>query len=168
MKITDTHIYFWDGNGIYSNWYPASFVDPITKIQYQNSEQAYMWYKANRFGDINSQNLIEATPDPEKVKALGKQVLNFDKKLWGEVKFELMIGVNEFKFTQNAELGRELLQSGNKILVEASPFDCVWGVGLGENDPLILDEKNWKGQNLLGKALMKVREALTFLPLTAR
>lgn len=158
MRTTDTHVYFW--NGIYSNWHPAPFVDTLNGIRFANSEQAFMWWKAHRFGDIETRNEIEKTPDPKEVKKLGRKVKGFDVEKWDNCCFNIMVYVIDDKFRQNPEMLKELLATGNKTIVEASPYDIIWGVGLLEDDDLILDEKNWRGKNLLGKALMEVRERL--------
>ena len=97
---------------------------------------------------------------PKDAKALGRQVKNFDDYNWNQVKYMFMLMACHFKFSQNPELKQELLNTKNKILVEASKTDLVWGVGLAASDPLILDSKNWKGENLLGEVLMDVRNIL--------
>ena len=162
MKITDTHIYFW--HGIYSNWYPVEIDSAAGK--FANTEQLFMWCKAKFFKDDEILSKILATSNPRDVKALGRLVKNYNDSEWDKVRFDYMVGVNNIKFSQHKYLLDQLLATGDKVIVEASPYDKVWGVGLLEDDPLILDEKNWKGQNLLGKALMKVREnfnrSLTF------
>jgi len=158
MKTTDTHVYFW--NGIYSNWDNCHFTDPKSCIRFQNSEQAFMWYKAAFFDDEETKKLIEYTPNPKQVKQLGRQVKKYNDETWNTIRFENMVYVNELKFSQNPHYGKALLNTENRIIVEASPYDKIWGVGLLEDDPLILDEKNWKGLNLLGKALMDVRSKM--------
>jgi hypothetical protein len=159
MKITDTHIYFWDG--IYSNWHPCQLTDHQTNLKFENTEQAFMWYKAVCFNDTEIQKQVEKTPSPKAVKMLGRQIKSYDDAIWSKVRFEKMVYVNMLKFSQNSEFKNELLETKNKILVEASPYDKVWGVGLGENDALILDSANWNGLNLLGEALMTVRQMVS-------
>lgn len=158
MKFTSTHVYFWDG--IYSNWHSAKIVDFATHLSFANTEQAFMWNKAAFFGDAETGAKIAKQTDPREVKKLGREVKGFDKLKWDAVCLNAMASVNFLKFSQNADYKRELLETEDRILVEASPYDKIWGVGLREDDPLILDEKNWLGQNLLGKALMQVRESL--------
>ena len=155
MITTDTHVYFW--NGIYSNWGNCHFEDFSTGIKFKNSEQAFMWYKAQVFSDVETMELIQKESNPKLVKALGRQVKNFNDAMWNELRFDKMVYVNELKFSQNPYYGQILKNTGTRILVEASPYDKIWGVGLLETDPLIYDEKNWKGLNLLGKALIEVR-----------
>lgn len=159
MKITDTHVYFYSGKQVFSNFYntPNQFTDPITGIKFSSSEKAFMWRKANFFNDHITQKLIEYEEESSEVKRLGRLVRNYNEDAWSIVRFGFMIYVNLLKYTQNPEFAKQLIDTGNRILVEASPYDKVWGVMLEENDPLILDAKNWKGQNLLGHSLEIVR-----------
>lgn len=158
MKTTDTHVYFW--NGIYSNWYPCKIYDEFSKLNFENTEQAFMWYKANLFKDDEVKKQIELTGNPKLVKQLGRQIKNYDDVIWNEARFGWMLAVNLMKFSQHQYLRQALIETGTRTMVEASPLDKVWGVGLDENNPLILDERNWQGQNLLGKVLMRVRESI--------
>jgi ribA/ribD-fused uncharacterized protein len=100
--------------------------------------------------------------NPKTAKALGRKVKNYDDKVWDEKRYQVMVDANMLKYSQNEDLKRMLLNKefDGKKFCEASPKDRIWGVGLSENDPLIDDEKNWLGTNLLGKALDKVRERL--------
>lgn len=158
MHITDTHVYFYTNS--FSNWHPARFTDTVTGLTFHNSEQAFMWYKAHLFNDQNTKKKILETKSASEAKALGREVRDYDEKRWVEARLAFMIYVCYLKFSQNKDLHDELLATGDKVLVEASVPDRVWGVGLAENDPDILDETKWRGQNLLGKALMRVRELL--------
>lgn len=156
MKITDTHVYFWDG--IYSNFYPVTFLYK-NKI-FVNSEQAFMWEKAIAFNDHEMTYKIMNSNNPSDAKKFGRKVKNFNDKEWDKVKEQIMFDVVFAKFNSNILLKKELISTNNKIIVEASPFDKIWGVGLDQNNPDILDENKWKGQNLLGKVLMNVRNKL--------
>lgn len=172
MKITDTHIYFY-GEKPFSNWSASRFTSWIapseedygagfrgTDAEFVNSEQAFMAAKAAYFDDKETLKQILNTGEPEKVKKLGRQVKNFNPDAWTAVSPVIMYDILLDKFGQNPDLLKMLLDTGDKVLVEASPYDTVWGVGLGEDDPLILDPANWRGKNLLGFALMAVREKL--------
>lgn len=152
-RETDTHIYFW--NSMFSNWYPIQF--EYKGHQFHNSEQAFMWEKANFFNDEEIANEILQTPNPGRNKALGRKVKNFNGDKWMEVCLDIMIEVNMSKW---AEMPQDIIDTGDKIIVEASPYDKIWGIGLKPQDDKVLDEKNWDGLNLLGLALMKVRDNL--------
>ncbi len=167
MKITNTHIYFY--TNYLSNWYPTKeikpqFADQITNLVWNNTEEAFMYYKAIFHNDLETARKINVhsihRKHPSGVKDLGREVKNYNDKAWQCVRFGYMVYVNYLKFSQNPQFKKDLLNTGNRILVEASPVDGVWGVKLAEDDPLILDEKNWNGQNLLGKALMEVRNLI--------
>ncbi len=160
MKITDTHVYFYSGREIYSNWHNIEHFDPVAGLTFANTEQNFMWYKADFFKDIETRDKIALEVDPRKVKGLGRQVKNYNEEAWKLVRRGFMAWPNYCKFSQIEDYGNQLKATDDKILVEASPFDCVWGVGLGENAPEILDESKWLGLNLLGYALMDVREMI--------
>ena len=151
-----THIFFW--NGQFSQWENSPFAD--NGIIFSTAEQYMMYNKAILFGDDVTANQIIATKDPSRQKFLGRQVLGFKDEVWNAQKFEIVVKGNILKFSQNEELKKNLLLTGAKILVEGSPYDKVWGVGLNWDDPKILEESNWKGENLLGKALIEVRKQL--------
>ncbi len=162
---TDTHIYFWERDTIYSNWYrPCNITlqgsDPEHPMYFDNSEAVMMWLKATSFGDTEIADRIYWLQEPKGVRDLGRLVKGFDQTVWEQVREAIMYETVYAKFSQIDHMRASLLLTGDKILVEASPYDKIWGVGLAPNDPLVLDEANWKGLNLLGKALMSVREAL--------
>jgi hypothetical protein len=157
-RVTDTHVYFW-GDPTLSNWGPAPFT--YKEKNFYNSEQAFMWEKALCFGDTETANQILETSNPRTAKDLGRLVKNYDEKIWETKRFDAMFDVCLAKFSQNPARLETLLSTGNKTIVEASPYDKVWGVGIHWTDDEILDENNWKGQNLLGRVLMKVREQLS-------
>ncbi len=162
MTITDSHLYFY-GKSIYSNWHTVEsvqFHDPLADLSFWNTEAAFIYYKAWFFRDLAIAAKAALAQDPAEVKALGRQVRHYNDKAWQAVRYGYMVWVNYLKFSQNPDWAKELKDTGNKTLVEGSPYDLVWGVGLFPHDPLILDEKNWRGQNLLGKALMEVRSML--------
>ena len=155
--ITKTHIYFW-GDTTLSNWGPAQF--EYENHFFYNSEQAFMYAKALYFKDYDIANQILQNDNPSIAKSLGRKVKGFDSQKWERVSYRIMVDINFEKFRQNSSLKEILLSTGNKTIVEGSPFDKIWGVGLHWDDDKILDEANWKGKNLLGKALMDVRTML--------
>ncbi len=141
-----------------SQWYPCKF--EIEGAVYTSAEQYMMAEKAKLFGDEEIRAEILNTSDPRRCKALGRKVKGFDPEVWEENEFRIVTEGNKAKFAQNDSLKQFLLSTGDKVLVEASPTDRVWGIGFGKNDPDAADPTKWRGKNLLGFALMQVREAL--------
>jgi ribA/ribD-fused uncharacterized protein len=119
-----------------------------------------MYHKAKLFGDTVIASEILKTTDPGEQKALGRKVKDFDPIIWEKNAKQIVYDGCKLKFTQNHKLLNVLLQTKGTLLVEASPYDKVWGIGLGEDDPLIHDPKNWKGTNWLGEVLTKLRDDL--------
>ena len=144
--------------GCLSQWQKCFF--EIDGVSYSSAEQYMMAEKARTFGDDETLEKILSAKLPEKIKALGREVKGFDGKKWDSIKFKVVVRGNMAKFSQNRELLSFLLGTGDATLVEASPKDSIWGVGLKEGDRDILDPDKWKGENLLGKALMEVRSNL--------
>ena len=144
-----------------SQWYPCQF--EVEGVTYTSAEQYMMAEKAKLFGDEEIRAEILNTDDPRMCKALGRKVKNFDKAVWDKEKEHIVRKGNTKKFLQNSALRNFLLSTGDKVLVEASPTDRVWGIGLGKNNPDALDPQKWRGQNLLGFALMNVRDFLAFM-----
>jgi ribA/ribD-fused uncharacterized protein len=155
-RETNTHIFFWDGE--FSNWYPCKFRHK--GITFFNSEQAFMWEKAVFFNDMEMAKKIVINTDPAACKFLGRKVKGFKADVWLKIGYNVMVEVNYEKYNQDTHLNFLLRQSHPKIIVEASPEDRIWGIGLHYNDDRVLDMNNWKGRNLLGIALMEVRERL--------
>lgn len=139
-----------------SQWFPAPFI--IGDIYYFTAEHYMMAEKARLFNDDAVLAKVLNAQSPGEAKQLGRQVNNFNEGIWIEKRFDIVCQANFAKFTQNSELGQFLLNTGHKILVEASPVDKIWGVGLAADDHDIYQPNNWKGLNLLGYALMKVRK----------
>lgn len=150
----DKYHFFWGGE--FSQWYPSTFI--IDEKSYNCAEQYMMEQKALYFNDRESAIKIMNTSDPREQKALGRKVKNFDADKWMEVCYDIVLKGNIAKFSQNEELLEVLRSTGNKEIAEASPYDKIWGIGLDEYNPLILDKKNWNGMNLLGKVIMEVRD----------
>ena len=156
-RITDTHVYFW-GDPTLSNWGPAEF--DYKGNHFFNSEQAFMWEKAKFFGDAEIAAKILETPNPKNAKDLGRMVKGYDDSRWVERRYGAMFEACMAKFSQNKHRLETLLSTGDRILVEGSPYDKVWGVGIHWAEEAIMDESNWQGLNLLGKVLMEVRDFL--------
>ncbi len=141
-----------------SQWYSSSFWQDETK--YICAEQYMMAKKAECFGDDEALEQILSIKDPAQMKALGRQVQGFDTKVWDEVKFGVVLNASYLKFSQNAPLRDFLLQTGSKILVEASPVDKIWGIGMSAEDQNAHNPTKWRGQNLLGFALIMARDEI--------
>lgn len=116
--------------------------------------------KARLFHDEATLSLILSVDDPRDAKALGRKVKNFKEAVWRKEAPRLVVEGNIEKFSQDTELKEFLLTTGDAVLAEASPVDTVWGIGLREDDERAKHPKNWQGSNLLGFALMEVRERL--------
>jgi len=142
----------------FSNWFISEFV--VKDLHFNCVEQMMMTAKAYLFGDMAAAAKILAASHPRDHKALGRSVSGYDDAIWSERRGRIVAHGCYAKFSQNQVLREALLATGETLLVEASPYDPVWGVGLGQHDPRILDPRQWKGQNLLGIALMQVRDRL--------
>ena len=163
MRVTDKHVYFW--GEFLSNWYPARFTVATEgkTLEFFNSEQYFMYEKAKAFGDEEiAMRILFEGKNPKQAKSLGRKVKGYSDEVWDKMRYKVMLRANLLKYLQNKDLEKLLLNEefDGKNFCEASPVDQVWGVGLSENDPLIDDESNWRGKNLLGKVLDEVRGIL--------
>lgn len=127
---------------------------------YKTAEHYMMAGKAKLFNDQDILEKIVKTETPGKAKSLGRKVKNFDPKLWDAHKYEIVKNANLLKFSQNSKFKDFLLSTDDKILIEASPYDRIWGIGMLETDSRAKDPSLWNGENLLGFALMEVRDEL--------
>lgn len=141
-----------------SQWWPAPFT--VDGERFASAEHYMMWRKALLFGDPGTAELIVAAPHPHRAKALGRQVPGFDQHAWERERFGIVVEGSVAKFGQHPELRDFLLATGERVLVEASPTDRIWGIGLAADDERAADPGTWRGQNLLGFALMRAREIL--------
>lgn len=161
MRITKTHYYFW--NTIYSQWYIPKHKDYLFEENgkgFITAEHYMMYHKAFTFNDIEIANKILNTVRPGDVKRLGRMVKNYDDKIWAQRRFDIVVQGNLLKFSQNPDLFKDLEKHKDKIFVEASPDDKIWGIGLHYEDDRVLNENLWQGQNLLGKVINKVIKEL--------
>jgi ribA/ribD-fused uncharacterized protein len=142
----------------FSQWYPAVF--KVAGETYPTAEHWMMAEKARLFGNEAIRQRIIMARHPDEAKKLGREVLNFDPQVWDEQKYELVKTGNYQKFSQHPKLREYLLTTGSRVLVEASPVDAIWGIGLAASHPDALQPAKWPGQNLLGFALMEVRDQL--------
>lgn len=155
--MTETFTFFWDGP--FSQWHFADFTELGTT--YNCAEQYMMAKKATLFGDLETLEKIMQAPHPRLQKALGREVKGFDTAVWERVAQAIVYQGNFYKFTQNPDLYTILMESAGTTIVEASPVDKIWGIGLAEDNPLAHDRATWKGRNWLGIALTNLREDLT-------
>lgn len=155
-KETDNYILF--HGSFLSQWYKREIV--VDSIKYSCCEQLMMSEKARLFGDEDALKKIMQSDDPSVQKSFGRKVKNFNKKEWDTVARHIVFKANYAKFSQHEDLKNKLLETGDKIIVEASPYDTIWGIGLGCNDDRVLDPNQWRGTNWLGEEIMKVREFL--------
>lgn len=153
-------IYFWKVNepyGIFSQWYKSDFID-CCGIKFNCAEQYMMYHKANLFNDKEIAEKILKEKDPKNIKALGRKIKNFDQQEWDKKKFYIVVNGNYYKFSQNPKLKSILLDTNDEIIAEASPLDTIWGIGIDEKSAQNGDK--WQGENLLGKALVVVRNMI--------
>lgn len=156
MKETNHFLLFWGSE--FSQWFKSIFVED--GITFSSAEQYMMYHKALLFNDTEIAKEIMSISDVKKIKAFGRKVSGFNDKIWTENRETIVYNGTFLKFTQNQKLKTKLLSYPDKIFVEASPHDKIWGIGLHFNDVLALDKKTWKGLNLLGEAITKVRDDL--------
>ena len=164
MITTPTHVFFYSGRQCFSNWHRTSNQINYKDYLFDSSEQLFMYLKANFFGDNEATHAAYLEKDPRKVKAIGRTIRGYDDAAWECVREGVMAYVNLLKYRQNATFAAELLSTGNRVLVEASPVDRIWGIGLDEETACNLDTANVWGRNLLGDALMTVRRLLRSTP----
>lgn len=158
MKTTEGYTFFWTGP--FSQWAPCKFVisNGLCNIDFNCAEQWMMYAKAQLFGDTEIANKILLAAHPREQKALGRQIKGFNKEIWDKYCEEIVFLGNWAKFTQSARLKAELIKTEGE-LVEASPDDSIWGIGMAEDNPDLMDFTRW-GENKLGKVLTKVRNLI--------
>lgn len=142
----------------FSQWWQSPF--EIEGIRYATAEHWMMTKKAELFMDKEMLEKILMAKSPHEAKQLGRQVRNFDPKIWGENCFDIVCEGNYHKFTQHPDLKEFLLNTKDRIIVEASPRDRIWGIGMGKSNENAERPQLWRGKNLLGFALMEVRDRL--------
>ncbi|MEY9860600.1 ribA/ribD-fused uncharacterized protein [Catenulispora sp. GAS73] len=141
-----------------SQWYPAPF--EVDGVRFATAEHYMMWGKARLFGDEQAAAKIVAAGHPQEVKNLGRMITGFDEDAWVAARLAIVTAGNVEKFRQNPDLLAFLLGTRDRVLVEASPVDRIWGIGLAATDEKAQDPATWRGLNLLGEALMAARETL--------
>lgn len=151
------YFYFWTENSPFSNWYGISY--KLKNYTFHCSEQGVMWEKAQLFKDDDIAKKILDCKTAKEAKKLGRQVKNFNQKIWDENKVKIYTEHCKAKFTQNSDLKKMLIDTKGKQLVEASPTDRIWGIGYTEADAIRTNKNKW-GENLLGILLTKIRDEL--------
>lgn len=158
MRQTDRFVFFFGKEDVFSNWYQSRFT--YRDIEFNCVEQFMMFSKAKLFGDHLVAERVLATSNPKLQKSLGRTVVPFDQETWGAKCLNIVtVGCRE-KFAQNQSLLQALLRTGERTLVEASPYDREWGIGVAEDSPIAEHPDKWPGKNLLGQALMIARSQL--------
>ncbi|MEP6832522.1 MAG: NADAR family protein [Gemmatimonas sp.] len=161
------YLFFWShvsahatgvGKECLSQWYPADFV--VDGFQFPTAEHYMMFCKATLFGDNDAAERILQTQNPGAAKAIGRSVRGFEESIWEQRRVPIAVDGNCAKFSQSDPLRNFLLNTQQRVLVEASPVDRIWGIGLAADDPEVANPPKWQGLNLLGFALMDVRERL--------
>ncbi|WP_067968165.1 NADAR family protein [Nocardiopsis trehalosi] len=161
------YLFFWGhrprrdgsvGAGCLSQWWPAPFT--VDGVRYPTAEHWMMAEKARLFGDAAAAERVLAAAAPGAAKAVGRSVRGFDEDVWRAHRFDVVVRGSVEKFRQNPAEGAFLRATGGRVLVEASPVDRVRGIGLAADDERAADPARWRGENLLGFALMRARAEL--------
>ncbi|WP_055556802.1 NADAR family protein [Streptomyces sp. NBRC 110028] len=146
------------GAGCFSQWWPAPF--EVADITYPTAEHWMMAGKARLFGDVEAERRALTASHPKQAKDAGRSVRGFDEARWRAHRFALVVEGSVHKFGQHPPLRGYLLGTNSRVLVEASPVDRIWGIGLAADDERAADPVRWRGLNLLGFALMEARQRL--------
>ena len=156
--ITNDFVMFWKPPSPFGQWTASPFT--VDDVDYVCAEQYMMAEKARLFGDAAMEKRIMGTSSPRAQRKLGRRVVGFQDSLWIEKRCDIVFKGNVAKFTQNEDFFTRLMETGSRTLVEASPMDRIWGIGIKANEERAYHPDRWKGMNLLGKVLMEVREHL--------
>ncbi len=154
--MAEAFTFFWKHR--LSQWHRAPFA--LGGVAFTSAEQSMMYAKALLFGDREAAARVLAAETPREQQAVGREVRGFDEPVWVLFREGIVFAGNYARFSQNADQRELLFATRGTTLVEASPHDRVWGIGLAADDPRARDRSQWLGLNLLGEALTRVREAL--------
>ncbi len=160
------YVFFWGHQhkkgkitkGCFSQWYDSPFVEG--NIKFLTAEHYMMHAKALLFNDVYAAKKVLSAKTPGEAKAIGRKIKAFNEEQWLKNRFEIVVNANLAKFSYDAELRQFLISTDDRVLVEASPVDKIWGIGLAKDNPLVESPSAWQGLNLLGYALMEVRTRL--------
>ncbi|MFT5298576.1 MAG: ribA/ribD-fused uncharacterized protein [Flavobacteriales bacterium] len=184
VKKNETYTYFWETASPYSQWYKSKFIAstcliegvsmnkvkrefvlqnhfPFDVQEYSSAEQFMMFQKSIIFLDLDSAKKIMSTTDVSKIKKIGRKVSGFNENIWKYYRSKIVYEGNKAKFEQNENLKEELLKTKGTTIVEASPYDKIWGIGLTADDLKSQSRKTWNGLNLLGEILTYLRIELS-------
>ena len=158
MRVTDKYVFFW--SGLFSNFAPIKEGIEFDGFRFPTSEHVFMYIKAKTFNDNEIAEKIKSAPDPKTAKNLGRKVRGFNEEVWKKHRDNAMKTAVQLKFDTSSEFRNELLKEKyrNKTFVEASPYDCIWGIGMSMDDSNVNNERRWRGLNLLGNILTKLRD----------
>ncbi|WP_051951796.1 NADAR family protein [Actinacidiphila yeochonensis] len=166
-KGSAKYLYFWGhrpqrdgsvGTGCLSQWWPSPFT--VDGVAHATAEHWMMAGKARLFGDTDAEERALAAPHPKAAKSVGRAVRGFDEEIWCRERYALVVQGSVHKFRAHPDLRAFLAGTRRRVLVEASPLDRVWGIGLAADDERAANPRSWRGLNLLGFALMEARERL--------
>jgi ribA/ribD-fused uncharacterized protein len=158
QRVTDRYTFFFRPESPFSQWHPSRF--EVDGVAFRCAEQFMMHGKARLFDDAEVAAEILAATTPREHKALGRKVRGFDDAVWRRERERIVYQGSRAKFGQDPALRAALLATRGTELVEASPYDRIWGVGLSMDDPAIDDPASWRGKNLLGRILTRLRDEL--------
>lgn len=161
------YLHFWGhtalgpelGTHVLSQWFPTTFEDADGRI-FRSAEHYMMWRKATLFCDTVSADKILAAASPGEAKALGRTVKRFIEDTWAGNRWEIVVEGSMLKFASDPQLHEYLTGTRNRVLVEASPRDHIWGIGMTADSEHATTPSEWRGLNLLGFALMEARSRL--------
>jgi hypothetical protein len=155
-------VFFWkpeEENACFGNWFPLAF--SVDGIHFHTSEHYVMYHKALLMGDEEIARAVLEDPDPHSAKKWGQRVKPWSQDIWNRERCRIMYEACFAKF-QAEDMRQRLLNTGDAVLVEASPYDKIWGIGLLKTDKNARNPQRWKGLNLLGKVLMKIRQDVRY------
>ena len=158
MTVSEKFTFFYANRTPFSQWYPRAFV--VDGETFGCAEQYMMLRKARVFGDVETAAKIMEAAHPRDQKALGREVRGFDEEVWRGVREAIVMAGNYAKFSQHADLRAALFATVGTTLAEANPNDRIWGIGLDETDLRTQHRMRWRGLNLLGEILTRVRDKL--------
>ncbi|MFJ2814060.1 NADAR family protein [Streptomyces sp. NPDC087294] len=146
------------GPSCLSQWWPSPFT--VSGVEYATAEHWMMAAKARLFADPEAERRVLAAAHPAEAKKAGRLVRGFDDAVWARERYGIVVEGNVHKFAADEEVRAFLVNTGERVLVEASPVDRVWGIGLAADDAAAREPERWRGPNLLGFALMEARARL--------